>query len=217
MLGLSTSMLLDRPLLTALDFMAAEGFRNIELWADFPHAHPDDMTPEARSELRHKLAGRGRLSLHAPLGGTNLSSVNPGIWRESLRQHRMAVELASELEAEALVVHTGELRDARLVETARERCLTALRELVELARPLGVHIALENTGPYLMGLDRTTAEFIALLDSVGPDLRVCFDNGHARLNGNDEEIVRLLGPRISNLHLHDNHGAHDDHLPIGQG
>jgi sugar phosphate isomerase/epimerase len=32
-----------------------------------------------------------------------------------------------------------------------------------------------------------------------------------------EEWVDVLGSRLMEIHLHDNHGEADDHLPLGQG
>jgi sugar phosphate isomerase/epimerase len=32
-----------------------------------------------------------------------------------------------------------------------------------------------------------------------------------------EDWVGVLGPRLLEIHLHDNHGDADEHLPLGQG
>lgn len=32
-----------------------------------------------------------------------------------------------------------------------------------------------------------------------------------------EEWSATLGTRVAEVHSHDNHGKHDDHLPIGEG
>jgi sugar phosphate isomerase/epimerase len=49
------------------------------------------------------------------------------------------------------------------------------------------------------------------------DLKVCFDSGHAHLDGNALEAVEILRGLIASTHLHDNAGTKDDHLLPGEG
>src|SRR5713101_2898183 len=146
-------MLLERPLDTVIDFAHAQGFRAFEVWADFPHAHPDEMPPDERARTRKALAGFERVSLHGPLGNASLASINPGIWRESLRQHVAAVELAHDLGAGVLVAHPGDLRDHRFRAEARRLSQEALARLAARGQALGVTVAVENCGPYHAGID----------------------------------------------------------------
>ncbi len=105
-------MLLQRPLEAAIEFAKRQGFHAFEVWADHPHAHPDETPADMRPRLRKALADFAAMSMHGPLGNASLASINPGIWRESLRQHLAAVELASEIGATVLVTHPGDLRTA---------------------------------------------------------------------------------------------------------
>jgi sugar phosphate isomerase/epimerase len=43
-------------------------------------------------------------------------------------------------------------------------------------------------------------------------LKICFDSGHAHLDGGVNDAVELLGERIASTHLHDNAGTKDEHL-----
>ncbi len=217
-LGLSSSMLLERSLAEAIDFGLDQGFGGFEVWADFPHAHPDQVERTARAPLRRRLQAFSQLSMHAPLGNASLASINPGIWRESLRQHLDAVRLGSDLGVAVLVVHPGDLRDARLKQEAWDRCVEALGKLAESAEREGVTLALENCGRYLGSLDETVGELRTLLHSVrSPRLKACLDVGHAAVNGNLEELLKLIGEDVVHLHVHDNDGRRDAHLPMGWG
>src|SRR6266851_5855032 len=111
--GISSSMLLQRPMSAAIELARRHDLPAFEVWADHPHAHPDETSPDARAALRRDLAGFKRVSGHVPLGNASLASINPGIWRESVRQYLGAVELAHDIGAAVLVVHPGDLRDAR--------------------------------------------------------------------------------------------------------
>lgn len=68
---------------------------------------------------------------------------------------------------------------------------------------------------------------VALVDSLnerglGP-VGVCLDLGHWHCMARGAEFRNLdawldaLGPRLGHLHLHDNHGARDEHLAMGRG
>lgn len=69
----------------------------------------------------------------------------------------------------------------------------------------------------------STAEDLAeLIDTLnakhGPCFGACLDVGHALLAGQDPaEMIRVLGDRLKVTHIHDNHGAMDDHTCPGYG
>jgi sugar phosphate isomerase/epimerase len=65
-----------------------------------------------------------------------------------------------------------------------------------------------------------TETLVALLDSIDSQLLGhCFDIGHWHLfaEASLAEWFGALGPRLVHLHLHDNFGKHDEHLPVGEG
>jgi len=209
-------MLLQRPLEAAIEFAKRQGFHAFEVWADHPHAHPDETPADMRPRLRKALADFAAMSMHGPLGNASLASINPGIWRESLRQHLAAVELASDIGATVLVTHPGDLRDPRFADEFMRLSREALAQLATRGAQLGVTIAVENCGPYHAGIDRTAADLASLVGSA-PGLKACLDTGHGAVNGNTAELVRLLGDAIVHMHVHDNHGQRDEHLPMGRG
>ena len=78
----------------------------------------------------------------------------------------------------------------------------------------GARIALENIyeeepEPLRLLLDRLPEEEVGL----------CFDTGHfnAFSRASLSQWINAFGKRIFELHLHDNHGASDEHLGIGRG
>ena len=47
-----------------------------------------------------------------------------------------------------------------------------------------------------------------------PNVGACWDTGHAHLAGQDQPAsLRELGERLHALHIADNHGATDEHMP----
>ena len=51
------------------------------------------------------------------------------------------------------------------------------------------------------------------------NLHFCFDSGHFNLFSKVQldKWLSMLGNKIREMHLHDNYGKRDDHMPIGQG
>ena len=216
--GISSSMVLQRPISDAIDLARRHDLPAFEVWADHPHAHPDETSSNARVVLRRELAGFARVSVHGPLGNVSLASINPGIWRESVRQYLAAAELAHDIGAAVLVVHPGDLRDPRFFSEFARLSEESIGQLARRAAELGVFLAVENCGPYHAGIDRTASDLASIVRSAGsPQVKVCLDTGHAAVNRNMDEIVKLLGRDIVHLHVHDNHGQRDEHLPIGRG
>ena len=89
----------------------------------------------------------------------------------------------------------------------------SLDEILPVARGLGIPLALENMpGDTWEVLDR-------LFDETPPDLvGLCYDSGHANIDvpghpaDGIEHLERHLD-RLQALHLHDNDGSGDQHLP----
>lgn len=97
-----------------------------------------------------------------------------------------------------------------------ERDLQSLREVLEVAREVGVGVMIEN----LPGEFNTVEQLADLLEPL-PELGLHLDIGHANLvvtRNTADEIIRVYGHRLRHVHLHDNKGGNADlHLPLGAG
>jgi sugar phosphate isomerase/epimerase len=97
-----------------------------------------------------------------------------------------------------------------------ERNLQTIRELLPLARSLGVGLMIENLPEGF----NTVRELAELLEPVS-ELGLHLDIGHANLltdHNTTEEILAAYGGRLRHVHLHDNKGGSSDlHLPLGTG
>jgi sugar phosphate isomerase/epimerase len=142
---------------------------------------------------------------------------------------KRALEAAEQVPFTAVVLSLG-LNHSAWDDAAIEHSLTAIEHLKAFAAPLGVRLLLEN-----MENEVTTPDHLLYIlkaghfDSVG----VCLDVGHLHLaqpvegaprDSGVAAAVALLGSRIAQLHLHDNHGPFaphtdmkDEHLWPGDG
>ncbi|MDH3544125.1 MAG: sugar phosphate isomerase/epimerase, partial [Desulfuromonadales bacterium] len=89
-----------------------------------------------------------------------------------------------------------------------------LLPLIDQAAACGCRLAIENIyedAPDLL---------VQLVDEIDSEcFGHCFDAGHWHLFGktNMTDWLAAIGPRLLHLHLHDNHGVADEHLPLGEG
>jgi sugar phosphate isomerase/epimerase len=142
---------------------------------------------------------------------------------------KRALECAEQVPFADAVLHLG-LRDSAWDEPAIERSLTAIEHLQAFAAPLGVRLLLEN----LQNEVATPEHLLYILQSGHFDrIGVALDLGHLHLAQPVEDAPRdsgagaaiaLLGKRIAQVHLHDNHGPlaphvdmKDEHLWPGEG
>jgi len=152
-------------------------------------------------------------SVHAPFGEScNLSSLNPEERSKAIDAHKTLLRKVALAEAELVVVHPGvgeedETKCASMLKLVPE----SIYDMLPVAEEVGVKIAVENMLPKHPGSSASEIKWI--VESFNsPYVGVCFDSGHAHVNGEALEALRLLGPLIITFHLHDNDGTRDMHL-----
>jgi len=177
----------------------------------------DTLVPEHLAALGTQLTEAGlTVSVHAPFHDLNPGALEPLVAAATEQRLRQTLVAAALLGARVLVCHPGYEfwkyggRDHLWLEQS----LRFWPGLLDLAAGSGVVIALENifeTRP------QPLVNLLAALDS--PWLGHCFDVGHWRLFARTslEHWFATLGSRLVHLHLHDNRGDRDDHLPVGEG
>lgn len=155
-------------------------------------------------------------SAHAPMSDINIGSLNPRILEAAMGELIAGLEGCNRLGMDVYTVHPAFLTPIGLVcrEKVIETARSSLRRLDRLSADLGVKVALENMprGPFATG---TTPQALVEL-AEGTDLSFCLDVGHANTMGLLPEFMELKS-RLANLHVHDNNGKFDEHLPIGDG
>jgi len=137
---------------------------------------------------------------------------------EAMDEFKRAIDVAEELAFPRMVVHMGGSR-----ETAdprkRDAAFSTLEHLVLHAKHVGVTLCVENTLSEL-GQPEYLRAFVDETRLTG--LRFNFDIGHAHLSDGEEaeRIAKAFEPMrelVASVHLHDNHGEKDEHLPPYDG
>ena len=158
------------------------------------------------------------ITIHLPYSDLNLASMNQPIWEETLRQMKECISFASEFCGLA-VVHPGYLSPLgkQMPDRAWEQNILGLQEICDHAEEFGMRIAVENMLNIESMLGRTPEEIQGILENVRREnLGFVFDVGHANTNGNVDSFLALKEKMI-HVHVHDNKGARDEHLPVKSG
>lgn len=140
-----------------------------------------------------------------------------------------SLEAAGILEIPWVVFHAGtcgdEFDQAHIAELKR-RNMEFFTPLVEACEKFNTGIALENMaqafGVQHNGKDHycsKTDDLIDLVDSFHSDrVGICWDTGHANVNKSNQPYdLKKIGSRLKVLHIQDNDGVKDQHLPPFHG
>ncbi|MCL4501288.1 MAG: sugar phosphate isomerase/epimerase [Deltaproteobacteria bacterium] len=181
-------------------------------------AYPlDHYAPAAfhRAARAFEKAGR-RITLHAPFQDLLPGALDDAILAASRRRLRQAWRYLPVFRPVAVVCHLGYEACCYGGDIPQwlARAAATWKELATRAAASGVTVMLENvyeTEPDLH------LEIIRRVDA--PNLKVCLDIGHLYAFGGGDwpRWLHTLAPVIGQLHLHDNHGADDEHLALGAG
>jgi len=94
----------------------------------------------------------------------------------------------------------------------------SMDRILEKATRFGITVCLENLF-YFAGHMYRPEEFIDVLDR-NPAIMITLDLAHANIRapkGQIEAFVKIAHGRIGHVHVGDNNGQRDDHMPIGAG
>ena len=227
---LSTYLFVSKKLTSEILGQIAEAdFQGIEIFCTRSHFEYT-MKPEIRALASALEAHRLQLvSLHAPTSrdlsamresGAPLSICEVERVRriEAMDELKRVIDVADDLPYSRLILHMGGSR-----ETAdprkRDAAFSSLEHLVLHAHHAGVTICVENTLSE-MGSPEYLRAFVDETRLSG--LRFNFDTGHAYLAEfpEEERLEKSFAPMkelVSSVHLHDNHGEKDEHLPPYDG
>jgi sugar phosphate isomerase/epimerase len=213
--------------------IAGAGFHALEIF--FSRGHLDYTSqPEIRA-MAGALEANGLklLSIHAP-NSRDLSSTREGgiplsiceverVRRiDAMDELKRALDVAHDLPFQRMVVHMGGSRETADLKK-RDAAFSSLEHLILHARHARVTICVENTTSE-MGEPAYLRAFVDETRLFG--LRFNFDIGHANLtdvspsSGHDSRILCAFEPlrdSLASVHLHDNHGEKDEHLPPYEG
>jgi deoxyribonuclease-4 len=171
----------------ALDRAIEIGADALQLFAQsprmwrFPEHAEEDL---ARFRERRKEADIGAVLVHA-LYLCNLATPDEVVYGKSVDTMRSTVQAACAIEADGVVFHVGSHLGTGF-EAGLERCVPALREVLELCSDT-TWLLLENSAGAGGTIGRSIEELTALVDALDrhPRLGICLDSCHLFVSGVD--------------------------------
>jgi sugar phosphate isomerase/epimerase len=157
-----------------------------------------------------------RCTLHAPFHDMMPGALDKYILQASREKLHRCFDLIEIFRPDSVVCHLGYLDCVHSYDLGQwlDNSLETWQELVLLAENQNIPVMFENTyekGPFIH------KTLLKALDS--PSARFCLDVGHilAFAQAPWYKWLEALEQWLGQLHLHDNRGFRDEHLPIGNG
>jgi sugar phosphate isomerase/epimerase len=155
-------------------------------------------------------------TMHGPFMDLSPGGPDPKIRAVTRQRIDQTMEAAEIFKPQCVVFHPGydPWRYHGYEDLWLKNSIDMWGPVVGRAEKIEVTLALENV------YERTPETLLSLLEHIAsPRFRSCLDVGHLHAFAKTpiEQWLRTMGPHIAEMHLHDNAGAWDEHLPMGQG
>ena len=206
-IGASTLAGIEFELEKTLDFIENLGIKYAELVHQYPAEFIDSEILESYS-LKY--------SIHAPFMDVNIASPQDQSRLNSIAQIKSSIDLANEINAEAVVVHPGLisfLANKYFKKEVYEFANESIKEIGDYAKNLGVMATIENMPNFESMIYQNIVDLNQLL--VENEMHMTLDIGHANHVGYAPD--EMIFDSIKHVHVHDNLGDDDSHLPLGEG
>src|ERR1700676_1482109 len=211
---LSTYLFVHRKLTAALVGQVARAdVSAIKLFCS--RGHFDYRSADDARDLASCLAGNNLTlhSVHSPTtrdfnptreSGVPLSISDPERVRrqEAVDEIKRALDLVEYVPFRYCIQHVARSRDVP-DERRWDATFSSLEHLSLFARHRGITLALENT-PGEMATPANLKHFLERTRLTG--VKLCFDTGHAHIDGGDAAAIEAVRDVVVTTHIHDNSG-----------
>ncbi len=209
-----------RPVLDELEAIADLGFDYLELAMDAPEGQHSSI--RSRSDEILKALARHKMGIvcHLP-SFVSTADLSEDLRAASVAEMMKSLEVAALLQAGKVVMHPSYVQGLGVFvkDLARKYAMDSTEAIVERADQLGLQLCLENMFPRSNALTRPD-DFSEVFERF-PTLKLTLDTGHANIGSGSGkrsiDFINKFSDRIGHVHVSDNFGKQDNHLPIGAG
>ena len=192
------------------------GFKYIDLSmyvveANDPLFYGDDFRTYAESlnTLANDL-GVKFVQAHSPRGNFARSKEE---YEDFFKKTVRSIEVCGILGIKNTVVHPGISPDWSEEEFYRQNT-EFYKSLIPTMEKCGVNVLCENCGEikgyFVLSSAERANKLIELVNH--PQFGICWDTGHANINGHQYDHITALGKNLRALHINDNRGVDDEHM-----
>ncbi len=199
------------------------GFDYVEIGIEEPNATPRILMRQT-DEILRLLSAKEMPALGHTAYWVGFGSSHEKARLGWVEEGKDMILVASQLNLELLNFHFyGRLGRVGTTEESRNAFLRnfidAMKELTEFAATKKVDLMLENVPPANGSVLESIDCFSQVMNAV-PALKFHFDIAHAFIENRMKGVgdyMDAFGDRLAHVHIHDNHGKWDEHLPLGRG
>jgi sugar phosphate isomerase/epimerase len=198
-------------------------FDYAEIGIEEPNATPRILM-EQKDEILSALARNRMFALGHTAYWVGFGSCHERVREGWVREAKEMIRAGSELGISLLNFHFySRLGMVGGTERSREAFLqnftNSMTELTQFGAENRVELMLENIPPGVGHPLESLACFSQVISAV-PALKFHFDVAHAFIENRMKGVREYLdnfNDRLVHIHIHDNHGKQDEHLPLGNG
>ena len=177
----------------------------------------DRFSREDFAAMAHRLQQSGlTVTIHGPFFDMCPGSLDPRVRDVTRQRFEQLLDLVPLFEPKTVVMHAGYdwKRYGYVRDSWLENSLQTWRWMAERLNAVGSRLMLENV------YESEPEELHPLFEElIGHRVGFCLDTGHLTAFGKASvaEWIEVMADHLGQLHLHDNHGDHDQHLALGAG
>lgn len=220
-IALSTGCFYQRSIFDILEPVRKAGFHEIEVCSSPRHLDYHNVDDVRRAGERMRELGLHPVSFHAPFAERiDITSLNQQAREAAVLELIRACEAAALLGCAQVVLHPGPEREGRPPEAEflqrMHHAAESLNQVAARCCELGVQLLLENMLAHL--LFGHVRDMMYLLGEISTcNVGTCLDTGHAHLAREMGLVIQKLSGHLKLVHINDNRGDWDAHLPPGEG
>ncbi len=199
------------------------GFDYVEIGIEEPAATPQILMQQ-REQILSSLLAKNMFALGHTAYWVGFGSSHEKVRKGWIEEAKDMIQIASEFKISLLNFHfnsrygsVGATEQSR--NTFLQNFVSSMQELTQFAAAEKVDLMLENVPPE-NGHPLESIEYFSAVMKAVPALKFHLDVAHAfienRMKG-VKDYIDAFGDRLVHIHMHDNHGKQDEHLPLGRG
>ncbi len=193
------------------------GFDYVEAGIEFPGGSPEFLI-DYRKKIRELLNKFNHPALAHTAWWIDFGAVYEIIRRGWVEEAKLCIDAADALHIKKINFHFYSIGfgNRAYQKTILKNIVRSLKEVVDYASSKEIVVFLENTPNKGYA---TIKDYKFVIDSV-PKLKVHLDIGHSFIENGMKGIkdyIFTFKNKLEHIHIHDNHGERDEHLPLGKG
>ena len=199
-----------KPILPEIEWIGKNGFDFVDLFLEEDEGTPEKINIKEVKKLleKYKLDAVGHTAWYLPIG-----SPVKRLRKAAIEELREYFKVFNKLEVNLVTVHANWPSGIFTQEEGIKFQVETLKKVIEIAKNYEITIIYEPTPMYHDSIENTEK-----ILSLVPELYLHFDIGHANLWGRKpDKFFKKFYRKIKHIHLHDNDGMRDLHLPMGCG